>query len=91
MEAMAAGRPVIGANTGGIPDLIDDDRTGILVPPGDPDALAAAMRRLLASPDARRRMSEAARSKFREFTAESVVPRIERVYEEVLGAVNRQG
>jgi glycosyltransferase involved in cell wall biosynthesis len=84
IEAMAAGRPVIGTRTGGIPDLIDDGRTGILAPHGDPEALALAMRRLLASADLRRRMSEAARSKFSEFTTGSVVPRIEEAYQSVL-------
>ena len=91
IEAMAAGRPVIGTRTGGIPDLIDDNRTGILVPHGDPEALARAMRLLLTCPDVRRRMSEAAGRKFREFTAASVVPRIEQVYRKVLGAVNEHG
>jgi glycosyltransferase involved in cell wall biosynthesis len=81
---MAAGRPVIGTKTGGIPDLVDDGRTGILVPPSDPEALAQALRRLLESADLRERMSAAARSKSKEFTAGSVVPRIEEVYQSVL-------
>jgi glycosyltransferase involved in cell wall biosynthesis len=84
IEAMAAGRPVIGTKTGGIPDLVDDGRTGILVPPSDPEALAQALRRLLESADLRERMSAAARSKSKEFTAGSVVPRIEEVYQSVL-------
>ena len=86
MEAMAAGRPLVGTRNGGIPDLIDDGQTGILVPPGDPAALAGALRRLLTSPELRRRMSDAARLKFEQFTASSVVPRIEQVYRETLSA-----
>jgi len=84
IEAMAAGRPVIGTKTGGIPDLIDDGRTGILVPHSDAEALALAMQRLVGSADLRSRMSAAARSKFREFTAASVVPRIEETYQSIL-------
>jgi glycosyltransferase involved in cell wall biosynthesis len=86
MEAMAIGRPLVGTRNGGIPDLIDDGRTGILVPPGDPVALGHALQRLLASPELRRRMSDAARLKFEGFTARSVVPRIEQVYRETLSA-----
>jgi glycosyltransferase involved in cell wall biosynthesis len=86
MEAMAVGRPLIGTRSGGIPDLIDDGRTGILVAHGDPGSLARALQRLLASPELRRRMSDAARSKFEEFTASRIVPRIERVYRETLSA-----
>jgi glycosyltransferase involved in cell wall biosynthesis len=85
MEAMAAGRPLVGTRNGGIPDLIDDGRTGILVPHGDPAALTRALQRLLTCPELRRRMSDAARLKFEQFTASSVVPRIEQVYWEALG------
>ena len=86
LEAMATGRPVIGARSGGIPDLVADEETGLLVPPGDPAALATALQRLLSSPDLRLRMGRAARTRLREFTASSVVPRVEDVYREVLPA-----
>lgn len=50
LEAMAAGVPVIASAVGGVVDLIEDGTTGLLVPPGDPDALRAAIERLVARP-----------------------------------------
>jgi glycosyltransferase involved in cell wall biosynthesis len=49
-EAMACGRPVVATTAGGIPEVVDAGRTGLLVPPDDPPALAAAMESLLANP-----------------------------------------
>ena len=50
MEAAAAGRPVVATRVGGVPEVVDDGRSGILVPPRDPDALAEALAALLADP-----------------------------------------
>ena len=59
VEAMAAGLPVVAARAGATPEVVKHGRTGILVPPSDPDALAAVLVRLLASPDERRMLGEA--------------------------------
>lgn len=59
LEAMAAGKPVIASAAGGIVDLVRDDVEGLLVPPGDVDALAHAVRRLEADPALRARLGAA--------------------------------
>jgi glycosyltransferase involved in cell wall biosynthesis len=51
MEAMAAGLPIVATRTGGIPELVQDGRNGLIVPPADPEALAEAMAALLGSPE----------------------------------------
>ncbi len=61
VEAMAAGRAVVGCSVGGVPEVVDDGRTGLLVPPGDPPALGRAIRSLLADGELRRTMGEAGR------------------------------
>jgi glycosyltransferase involved in cell wall biosynthesis len=63
LEAMAAGRPVVGSRVGGIPEMIVDGKTGVLVPPSDPVALAAALERLADSPDLRAQYGDAARQR----------------------------
>jgi glycosyltransferase involved in cell wall biosynthesis len=61
-EAMARGRPVVAFSAGGIPDWLEDGRTGLLVPPGDIRGLASAMDRLLADSGLTTRLGEAAAS-----------------------------
>jgi glycosyltransferase involved in cell wall biosynthesis len=80
LEAMTHGLPVIGTRIGGIPDLVDDGATGLLVPPNDPVALADALRRLLDDRDLRHRLSAASQARVRQFSTEAVVPWIEDVY-----------
>ncbi|MFJ8634584.1 glycosyltransferase family 4 protein [Streptomyces sp. NPDC093568] len=61
VEAMACATPVVGSDVGGIPHVVDEGETGLLVPPGDPDALAAACAKLLADGDLADRMGAAGR------------------------------
>jgi len=64
--AMLSGKPVIGSDTGGIPEQIENGRTGLLVPPGDPDFLADTILRLAQNPGQREALGAAARRKIRE-------------------------
>jgi glycosyltransferase involved in cell wall biosynthesis len=87
LEAMSYGRPTIASAAGGIVDIVRDGRNGILVPPGDVEALAAAIRRLAADPAAARAMGEAGREDVREgFSWEVIVGRLAEVY----GRVRRE-
>lgn len=63
LEAMACGRPLVGTNVGGIPYLIDDGKTGLLVEPKDPPGLADALVNVLTNDTTRREMGVAARKK----------------------------
>jgi glycosyltransferase involved in cell wall biosynthesis len=63
IEAMAAGLPVVASAVGGVPELVEHRRTGILVPPDDPAALADAIAQLGGDADLRRRMGEAGRAR----------------------------
>jgi glycosyltransferase involved in cell wall biosynthesis len=81
MEYMESARPIVATRVGGVPDLIEDGVHGLLVDPGDDTALAAAIRRMLADPEAARRMGEAAQERRRhEFTVELMVRRFEALY-----------
>ena len=58
LEAMALGRPVIGADTGGMPEVICDGETGLIVPAANAEALAAAIAQLLDNPQEAERMGQ---------------------------------
>ncbi|MDX1546114.1 MAG: glycosyltransferase family 4 protein [Rhodothermales bacterium] len=62
VEGMLAGRPVVAARAGGVPEILDDERTGLLVDPADADALARALRRLLDDPEEAAAMAAAGRA-----------------------------
>jgi glycosyltransferase involved in cell wall biosynthesis len=81
VEAMAAGRPVVGTAVGGVPDAVRNGENGTLVPVQDPPALAAALAPLLRDSELRRRMGAAGRQIAREeFSASTVLPRIATLY-----------
>ena len=85
LEAMAAGRPVVATAVGGIPEVVVHGETGLLVPPGDPVALAAALHELLAHPERARALGARGRERAREkFHIESIVRQHETLYEACL-------
>jgi glycosyltransferase involved in cell wall biosynthesis len=63
IEAMAAARPVVATDVGGVPDVVTHEHTGLLVPPGAPSELARAMARLAADAGLRRRLGAAGRAR----------------------------
>jgi len=80
VEAAYRGVPSIGTRVGGVPDVILDGKTGLLVPVGDVEALAAAITRLRDDGEARARMGEAARARaYAEFTVEHMTDRYAKV------------
>jgi glycosyltransferase involved in cell wall biosynthesis/GT2 family glycosyltransferase len=79
-EAMSKGRAMIGTRPGGYEEMIEDGETGLLVPPGDSAALAAAMRRLIDDEALRERIGRRALEQARRFKPEAVMPRVERLY-----------
>jgi len=86
IEAMAAGKPVVATRTGAVPDIVEDGRSGVLVPPEDAASLAEGIARLLSDPAAASRMGGAAQARVREtFSLERMVDQIESVYRELVG------
>jgi glycosyltransferase involved in cell wall biosynthesis len=81
LEAMATGLPCVATRVGGVPEIVVDEETGILVPAGDVAAVAGALERLLGDPVARARMGDAARARARALDARSAVRHIEEVYD----------
>jgi len=87
LEAMAAGLPVIGTRAGGIPELVVDGETGLLVPPERPDELAAALDSLAESPERRAEMGRRGRERVQEhFSADGIAARTVDLYEELCGS-----
>ncbi len=91
LETAAAGKPIVASDIGGLSDVVADGETGLLVSAGDRGALAAAMARLLAEPELRERMGEAARRRAAGFSPETVVPQFEAAYEFALQARRARG
>ncbi|HVP01395.1 MAG TPA: glycosyltransferase, partial [Solirubrobacteraceae bacterium] len=86
LEAMAAGRPVVASDVGGTRESVADGVTGVLVPPGRPDALAAALDALLRDPRRRAALGAAARARaVASFSAQAMAAATSAVYEELLG------
>jgi glycosyltransferase involved in cell wall biosynthesis len=80
MEALALGLPVVATAVGGVPEVVEHGREGLLVRPGRPRELAAALVTLLKDPDTRQRMAEAAAQRGMQLSIDTAVQRTEAVY-----------
>lgn len=90
MEYMAYGKPVVATAVGGVPELVEDGVTGLLVEPGNPQRLAEAILRLLKEPAEARQMGQRGYDRLRrEFSMDVIVERMESLYRSVLRAPSR--
>jgi L-malate glycosyltransferase len=85
LEAMASGLPVVGTNTGGMPEVVQDGLSGHLLPLGDVDGMAEACIRILGDSETYRHYANNANQRAQDFSIENVVPLYEAYYNEVLG------
>jgi glycosyltransferase involved in cell wall biosynthesis len=86
LEAMAFALPVVASRVSAVPEVVAHEETGLLTPPGDPEALRAALARLLDDPDAAARMGRAGRRRLEErFSLETMCRETEKVYFRCLG------
>jgi len=83
IDAMAQGLPIVASRVGGIPELIEDGQTGLLVPPGDAPALAAALTRLVADAELRARLGAAARQAAAAYTPEAMAAAYAALYHDI--------
>ncbi|MBI4751475.1 MAG: glycosyltransferase family 4 protein [Acidobacteria bacterium] len=90
MEAMMRGRAVVASRCGGLMEIVVEGETGLLVPPGNPDALAAALLQLLTHPSLARRFGSQGRKKaLREFTDQVYIEQSLQLYEQLTGSFPR--
>jgi len=83
VEAMAAGKPIVASNVGGIPDLVQHGINGLLVPPGDEKALAAGIKQIIASPDKAESMGRQGRGLCNRFSLEAMIEKIDGLYQDL--------
>ena len=86
IEAMAAGKPVLSTNVGGVPDVVDDEATGLLVPPGSIDGIAEAITRLTADSELRSRLSDGLSATVRRrYSVSRLLGDVDGLYRSLLG------
>ena len=90
LEAIFNSTPLVTTSVGGLPDLIDDGVSGLLVPPQDPAALAAGIQRLLDDPSEREAMAAAARERLGDYSLDRLVARMGDLYRRLLERPGRR-
>jgi len=89
LEAMAAGKAVVASRVGGVPELVQDDQNGLLVPAEDAPALAEAMGRLMTDPALRDQLGAAGHARAQAFDWAAIADQYESIYQDCLGAQGR--
>lgn len=84
LEAMASGLPIVASRIGGIPDIVNDGENGLLVPPGNPDALAEAIVYLLKNENVRENMANDGRKKVRNYSWDKIAEQTEKIYKKLI-------
>jgi glycosyltransferase involved in cell wall biosynthesis len=90
MEALVLGRPVVATDVGGVAEMVDDGREGLLVPPSDPAALSDAITKVVTDPTLRASLAQRAEAKGEQFGIDPAVQTIEARYDELLTARARR-
>jgi glycosyltransferase involved in cell wall biosynthesis len=88
LEAMALGIPVVATNVGGIPEVVDDHKTGILVKPGDPESLANVILTLIEDRALREELGKNGGERVKDFSIHSMVKKVDDVYDTLLRGRN---
>lgn len=89
LEAMACEKPIIATNVGGVPELIENEKSGILVEPKDPNSLAKAIIELIKNKEKSKIVSQQARKRVEKFSLDKMVKEIEKIYDQQLGDQGR--
>ena len=85
IESMSLAKPAVATSVGGIEEMIEHERTGLIVPPGNPDALARALLRLLREPELAQRLGEAARNRYQErYRPEVMTRKLETLFTDLI-------
>lgn len=84
LEAISRGMAVVATSVGGVPDVVEDEVSALVVPPGDPEPLAAALSRVASDPELRARLGRAARARAAELGPDRIAERLDSLYRALL-------